>query len=146
MEATASGSGEQITRDEYRDLQRRYLGLEWPDPSLDRLSPEVVSERMGVPIPELLTDLAQLRAQKQTFIASDQFRQERLYQHGMKGWKGIAWGVGMVLFCYAIFAVLIESRRWLMPGGVPRYNATLPPGVDQPVEEGKEVEKRPRMR
>ena len=106
-----------LTKSEYKDLQRRYVGLDWPDDAGETLDAILVVPRMGVPIEELAADLAQLRLQKENTRASIAFRDQYLEETKVSGKKGIAYFLLMLGFCMIIFAVLMLSVKVLVPKG-----------------------------
>lgn len=119
-----------LTRKEYEDLRRRYLGLEWPSEDVSVLEAAEASERMGVPLEEFLTDLAQLRQQRANNEESVAFRREHLMPKQVRGKRGIWYFVGLVGLAYVLFMVLMLSINWFVPGD--RNLQDRRPVVDSP--------------
>ena len=127
-----------LSRAEYADLQRRYLGLDWPEDAGEFVSLDQVSPRMGVPVEELAADLAQLRLQRTNSLESMAFRDRYLEESKMPGKKGLLYFAAMIGFCFILFAILMLSVKVLVPQGrnlqdkTPEHSTATPEIMPQP--------------
>jgi len=103
-----------VTKSEYRDLQRRYMGPDWPEGE-ETVDLHVLSQRMGVPLEEVVQDLKQLREQvasvPNTLAAHEGYTDEPR----ISGKRGILTFVIMITFCMILFVVLMTSIKWFVP-------------------------------
>jgi len=103
-----------LSKSEYKVLQLRYIGPDWDGPD-GEISASDVATRMGVPLPEVISDLAQLRAQQQANADSVAWRREVLAHRSVRGWKGVIAYVVMVGGCILVMVLLILSLNWFVP-------------------------------
>lgn len=104
-----------VTKAEYRDLQRRYLGPEWPDTASETIEESTLAERMGVPLDEVEQDLRQLRIQAASVTDTLAAHEGYTGEPTMSGKKAIMSMAIMVLFCVALFLVLMASIQYFVP-------------------------------
>ena len=104
-----------VTKAEYRDLQRRYLGPGWPEGTDETIEESKLAERMGVPLDEVEQDLKQLRAQASSVTDTLAAHEGYTGEPTMSGKKAIMSMALMVLFCVVLFLVLMASIKYLVP-------------------------------
>lgn len=104
-----------VTQAEYRDLQRRYMGPDWPSDASETIEVNALASRMGVPLEEVVQDLKQLREQKasipETLAAGAGYTSEPK----ISGKRAIITFLIMVGICMALFAILMASIKWFVP-------------------------------
>ncbi len=106
-----------VHKAEYKDLQRRYLGLDWPEGEESTIELSAAAKRMGVPDEEFLTDLNALRTQSRSIAEAAVFRAEFLQEKTLTGTKGLLFFAMMMGFCLVLFGILVLSVRLLTPHG-----------------------------
>ncbi|MBL8059637.1 MAG: hypothetical protein JNK63_02850 [Chthonomonas sp.] len=104
-----------VTKAEYRDLQRRYVGPDWPADHGETIEVEAVAQLMGVPTDEVVQDLDQLRLQAASVPDTLAAHAGYTGEPPMSGRKAIVAMAIMVAFCMVLFVLLMASIQYFVP-------------------------------